>query len=66
MGYSIRDERYRYTEWRDWQTGRVVARELYDHESDPGENRNVAEANSVLVGAKTLELQKRFGLNSGR
>jgi iduronate 2-sulfatase len=66
MGYSLRDERYRYTEWRDWQTGRVVARELYDHESDPGENRNVAEANSVLVGAKTLELQKRFSLNSGR
>ena len=35
---------YRYTEWRDWKTGRIVARELYDHNHDPGENRNIAGA----------------------
>ncbi len=27
---------------RDWKSGKVEARELYDHESDPGEMRNVA------------------------
>ena len=42
MGYSIRTERYRYTEWRDFQTGGVQAKELYDHRSDPQETTNLA------------------------
>jgi iduronate 2-sulfatase len=44
MGYSLRTDRFRYAEWRDWKTGATVARELYDHQSDPEETRNVAEA----------------------
>lgn len=44
MGYSIRTSRYRYTEWRDFSSGRTVAAELYDHSSDPGETRNLANA----------------------
>jgi len=43
MGYTMRTDRYRYTEWIDGESGEVVARELYDHEADPGENVNVAE-----------------------
>ena len=39
-GMSIRTRRWRYIEWR--QTGKPVARELYDHASDPGEYRNLA------------------------
>ena len=42
MGYAIRTSKHRYVEWRDWKSGKVKARELYDHESDPGEMRNVA------------------------
>lgn len=42
MGYAIRTVRHRYVEWRDWKTGKVMARELYDHQSDSGEMRNVA------------------------
>lgn len=42
MGYSIRTDRYRYTEWRDWKTGELSARELYDHQMDDAETRNVA------------------------
>ena len=42
MGYAIRTSAHRYVEWRDWKSGKVEARELYDHESDPGEMRNVA------------------------
>lgn len=41
MGYSIRTDRYRYTEWRDGE-GKVTARELYDHQEDPAENVNRA------------------------
>ena len=41
MGYSIRTKRFRYTEWRDMQTRAVEARELYDHQLDADETRNV-------------------------
>jgi len=40
MGYSMRNERYRYTEWRAWNSGRVQDRELYDHQADPAETVN--------------------------
>ena len=43
MGYSVRTDRFRYTEWVDWETFELKATELYDHERDPGESRNVAE-----------------------
>ena len=42
MAYSIRTQRYRYTEWRDFRTGEVQARELYDHDDDPREMANLA------------------------
>jgi len=42
MGYSIRTPRYRYTEWRAFEDGDAVARELYDHEVDPIESVNLA------------------------
>ncbi|HAL72521.1 MAG TPA: iduronate sulfatase, partial [Verrucomicrobiales bacterium] len=43
MGYSVRTEDVRYTEWRDWLTGDVVAKELYDHRNDPSELKNRAD-----------------------
>jgi iduronate 2-sulfatase len=42
MGYSVRTDSFRYTEWVNWETNELAATELYDHESDPMENRNVA------------------------
>jgi arylsulfatase A-like enzyme len=42
MGYTMRTERFRYTEWKDRETGEVLARELYDHQKDPQENINAA------------------------
>jgi len=41
MGYSLRTDRYRYTEWRR-EDGLIAERELYDHMADHGENRNMA------------------------
>jgi iduronate 2-sulfatase len=38
---TIRTGRYHYTEWRNGE-GEVVARMLYDHVTDPGENDNLA------------------------
>jgi iduronate 2-sulfatase len=31
MGYSVRTAGWRYTEWRNWESGTVEATELYDH-----------------------------------
>ena len=39
MGRSVRNERYRYTQWNEGKNGA----ELYDHETDPHEWRNLAE-----------------------
>lgn len=38
MGYSVRTERWRYTEWDNGVRGA----ELYDHENDPREFKNLA------------------------
>ncbi|MBA4191710.1 MAG: iduronate-2-sulfatase [Planctomycetaceae bacterium] len=39
MGYSVRNERYRYTEWDGGKKGV----QLYDYDKDPGELKNAAE-----------------------
>lgn len=43
MGYAVRTSRYRYVEWRKRGTTEVVARELYDEQTDPAEDQNVAD-----------------------
>jgi hypothetical protein len=50
----MRTNRHRYTEWLVKETG-FRARELYDHETDPEENSNVANdpANRSLVNGLT-------------
>ncbi len=57
-GLSIRTGRFRYTEWRAIKTGRLSARELYDHQRDPLENTNVAER--VDYRASVANLAKRL------
>jgi len=41
MGYSIRTDRYRYTEWAKCGE-KPAGAELYDHQVDPNENVNLA------------------------
>jgi arylsulfatase A-like enzyme len=52
MGYSMRTDRYRFTVWvgRD-DHSKVDAVELYDHQTDPQENQNIAKRpeNAALV-----------------
>lgn len=43
MGYSVRSEFYRYTQWRDFETRKTIASELYDHRGDPLETVNLID-----------------------
>ncbi|UUO07787.1 sulfatase [Blastopirellula sp. J2-11] len=54
LGYSLRTNRFRYNEWRDFETNQVVAQELYDHQSDPQESRNLAGAKAYQNDCATL------------
>jgi len=60
MGYSVRTGDVRYTEWRDWNTGEVVTRELYDHSKDAAELKNQArKPEMATVEAQAAELLKQ-------
>jgi arylsulfatase A-like enzyme len=59
MGYAVRTDRYRYVEWQEWDTKKVVARELYDHHGDAGEMVNVASRKGRE--ATVAELSKLLG-----
>lgn len=60
-GYSMRTERYRYTEWV-MPDGRVVYRDLYDLEEDPGETLNIGDKpeNAALMD-RLAALLRRHG-----
>jgi iduronate 2-sulfatase len=66
MGYSIRTENHRYTEWVNWETNEPAAIELYDHTIDPNENINIAgiEENKSIIKelSEKLELGWRAAL----
>jgi hypothetical protein len=58
MGYTIRTDQFRYVEWYDWledekQRGDLLSRELFDHQTDPQENLNLANKPEYK---KTVEL----------
>jgi arylsulfatase A-like enzyme len=63
MGYSLRSERYRYTEWhsssyRSYKTysdNNIVGRELYDYEKDPNETKNLVEEKAYQTVVKDLK-----------
>ena len=59
MGRSMRTDRYRYTRWRRVRDGRVTGRELYDHNTDPEENTNVATdpRHRAIISRLETELQ---------
>jgi iduronate 2-sulfatase len=42
MGYSVRTDRWRFVLWVDLAGKAEIARELYDHQTDPAEMKNLA------------------------
>ncbi len=61
-GYSVRTERWRYTEWDHGKQGV----ELYDHDNDPHEFKNVANdpKHTTVVREMKLLLQKNWPAGS--
>lgn len=59
MGYTMRTDRYRYTEWRWKGTEEVIEKELYDYETDPRESVNHARnpENAELMEALAAQLK---------
>ncbi|QDT12657.1 sulfatase-like hydrolase/transferase [Planctomycetes bacterium K23_9] len=66
MGYSMRTDKYRFIEWRDFETGSVTDRELYDHRQGLSEDFNVIDTvdNKVVekLTDQLMALQPRKGL----
>ncbi|KAK3099006.1 hypothetical protein FSP39_025192 [Pinctada imbricata] len=69
MGYTMRTDKYRYTEWPkfsgapayepDWNI--LFGIELYDHQTDPEENYNRAMDSSYATIRQSLSQQLRAG-----
>lgn len=59
MGRSVRTERWRYSEWDEGRKGT----ELYDHQTDPREHKNLAahpaHAGTVATMKALLLKEKR-------
>lgn len=43
VGYSLRTDRWRYTEWINSETKQIMFRELYDHQDSPIAMENLAQ-----------------------
>jgi arylsulfatase A-like enzyme len=56
FGYSLRTERWRYTEWAEGKEGT----ELYDHDADPAELKNLAAdpAHAATIAELSAQLRK--------
>ncbi|HEX4150568.1 MAG TPA: sulfatase-like hydrolase/transferase, partial [Pirellulales bacterium] len=53
QGFSVRTDRYRYTQWQD-SSGKSLGRELYDETADPAENVNVVDEGEQAERAAEL------------
>ena len=66
MGYSMRTERYRYTEWRDPKSELPVAVELYDYQTDPHGDVNLAGTPQAAKLVEELGRQLKAGWQQAR
>lgn len=59
MGRALRTDRYRFVVWEEVRSGEIVGRELFDHDTDPQETRNLAVDPQQNETVATLERQLR-------
>ncbi|CAD1479234.1 unnamed protein product [Heterotrigona itama] len=68
MGYTLRTNKYRYTAWLSFDSksklsnwSNIIAEELYDHNNDEGENRNVAFLEGYMKLKEKLKILLQHG-----
>lgn len=61
MGYALRTDRFRYVQWKDWNSGEALAEELYDHQNDPLEMKNLAPLSEYATILKSHQRQLKAG-----
>ena len=67
MGYTMRTDDFRYTEWRKRSDlTDVVARELYDHRQHHDENENVIDNDAYKAPAEKLAAMLKAGWKASR
>lgn len=67
MGYTMRVESFRYTEWRSRKDlTRIVARELYDHRRNQDENENVIDHAAYTKIVEALAAKMKGGWRAAR
>jgi iduronate 2-sulfatase len=66
MGYTVQTHRYRYTEWIKESSGELMARDLFDHQTDPDENENISvnSDNKALITELSALLDRGKGWKS--
>ncbi len=64
MGYSMRADRYRITRWT--KVGETDIIELYDHQSDPAEDKNLAGLPALATVQQELLAQLQAGWRAAR
>ncbi|MDO7135994.1 sulfatase [Algibacter lectus] len=60
MGYAMRTDKYRVIIWKDYKTPEKepLFIELYDHENDPAETKNIAGQNPQVVKELMIQFNK--------
>jgi iduronate 2-sulfatase len=68
MGYAMRTKQYRFIVWKDRENPEKdpVFIELYDHNIDPFETKNIANENYELVAELMIQFNKGWQGNSPR
>lgn len=56
MGYSVRTMQYRYNEYKELATGKILDRELYDMNTDPLGYHNLVDTPGYETTAATLKI----------
>lgn len=66
MGYSVVNNRYRYTKWVNLLNGATMGESLYDHTIDPGENINISHnlENKNVIEEMNGCLTKKWIMNA--
>ncbi len=65
MGYSLRTAEYRYIQWNAFESGDILAVELYDHRNDPDESVNLSQDVNYQETLRELEVLLKEHYHNG-